>query len=140
MGDEYVYCGGLMSELKRFRKNDSSFVIAIKLDLITEGFNYNKWGGLQRCKAGDWLVDNDGDIYTVDSEVFAKMYGKVSPGQYVKTFPVWARVSEEAGVINTKEGVSHFKKGDYLVFNNEDGSDGYCISVSKFNSMYVEDK
>jgi hypothetical protein len=36
----------------------------------------------------------------------------------------------------TKEGKSHYQSGDYLVYNNEDGTDAYCISAAKFESMY----
>jgi hypothetical protein len=36
-------------------------VIAVRLDLETDGFSYRKWGDTQRCKAGDFIVSNDGD-------------------------------------------------------------------------------
>jgi acetylornithine deacetylase/succinyl-diaminopimelate desuccinylase-like protein len=36
------------------------------------------------AKAGDWLVDNGGDVYTVDAEVFARTYREVARGAYVK--------------------------------------------------------
>lgn len=128
-----------MENRKRYRKKADCSVIAIQLDLSTEGFQYFKWGAEQTCKPGDWLIDNDGDIYTVDREVFSRTYRKVSPGLYVKTTPVWAELATESGCILTKEGSSHFKKGDYLVYNNKDGSDGYCMSASKFAAMYELD-
>ena len=31
---------------------------------------------------------------------------------------------------------SDFRTGDYLVSNNEDGTDAYCMSAKKFESMY----
>jgi NADPH-dependent curcumin reductase CurA len=68
--------------------------------------------------------------------VFEKTYRQFSPGRYVKTTPVWAEVTEESGSVATKEGESHYKAGDYLVYNNEDGSDAYCISKDKFEYMY----
>jgi hypothetical protein len=43
-------------------------------------------------------------------------------------------------VVETKEGQSHYRAGDYLVSNNEDGSDAYAISAAKFESMYVPDE
>lgn len=110
------------------------------MNLDTEGFVYKKWGAEQRCKRGDWLVDNAGEIYTVDAEVFAKTYRRVSPGIYVKTTPVWAEVAALPGSVVTKEGKSLYKTGDYLVFNNEDGTDGYCISAEKFETMYERDE
>lgn len=129
-----------MSELDRYRKKDSTFVVAVQLDLDTEGFTYNKWGAVQRCKPGDWLVNNNGDIYTVDGDVFRNTYREEIPGRYVKKTPVWAKVAEKHGVIETKEGASHFNRGDYIVYNNEDETDGYCMSASKFNSMYELDE
>jgi len=125
-----------MPTKKRYRKRPECFVVAVRLDLETEGFRYRKWGGEQRCKQGDWLVDNDGDVYTVDAEVFARTYRSVGDGHYVKTTPVWAEVAREAGTVKTKEGSSEYEPGDYLVSNQEEGGDDYCISRDKFERMY----
>jgi hypothetical protein len=125
---------------RRYRKKADQFVVAVELDLETDGFSYFKWGARQRCKRGDWLVDNGGDIYTVDREVFANTYRKVDVGKYVKTTPVWAEVAAEAGSVVTKEGKSSYEAGDYLVYNNEDGSDAYCVNAAKFESMYELDE
>lgn len=124
----------------RYRKKANSFVIAVQLDLDTEGFTYNKWGGEQRCKRGDWIIDNDGDTYTVDHQVFAKTYRSIGPGVYIKTTPVWAEVATKSGTVITKEGASKYEAGDYLVFNNEDGTDAYCMGAAKFESMYEPDE
>lgn len=124
---------------RRFRKKADRAVVAVRLDLDTAGFTYRKWGAEQRCKAGDWLVDNEGDIYTVDAGVFAKTYRMVSPGVYVKTTPVWAEVATEPGSVATREGRSHYEAGDYLVYNEEDGTDAYCVGRAKFESMYEPD-
>jgi hypothetical protein len=129
-----------MSSYRRYRKKAASFVIAVQLNLETDGFTYRKWGAEQKCKRGDWLVDNEGDIYTVDGEVFAKTYRHTSPGVYVKTTPVWAEIATEPGAVETKEGKSHYEAGDYLVSNNEDGTDAYCMSTAKFASMYEPDE
>ena len=125
---------------RRYRKKADRFVIAVRLDLDTDGFTYRKWGAEQRCKRGDWLVDNEGDIYSVDSDVFAKTYRRVSLGLYVKTGPVWAEVATAPGSVGSNEGKSFYKAGDYLVYNNEDGTDAYCISADKFESMYELDE
>ena len=125
-----------MGERRKYHKKEGSFVTAVRLDLDTDGFTYRKWGAEQRCKRADWLVDNDGDVYTVDADVFARTYRWLSPGVYLKTTPVWAEVAESSGSIETKEGRSHYSAGDYLVFNEEDGGDGYCMSRQKFEPMY----
>jgi len=124
---------------RRYRKRPDHFVVAVRLALDTDGFGYWKWGAQQLCKSGDWLVDNDGDIYTVDADVFARTYREMGPGRFVKTTPVWAEVATAAGAVTTKEGQSRYGSGDYLVFNNEGGTDGYCMSAAKFEAMYERD-
>ncbi len=121
---------------RTYRKKPDQYIIAVQLDIETDGFRYQKWGAEQKCKAGDWLVNNSDDIYTIDNDVFKKTYRKVGDGKYVKTTPIWAEKATEDGSVNTKEGKSHYKAGDYLVSNNEDGSDAYCISADKFTQMY----
>ena len=49
-----------MSERRRYRRRPDRPVIAVRLQLETAGFTYFKWRDEQQCKAGDWLVDNDG--------------------------------------------------------------------------------
>lgn len=128
-----------MTNRQRYRKRLDQFVVAVQLNLVTPGFTYHKWGAEQRCKAGDWLVDNAGDTYTVDADVFARTYRAVGEGRYVKSTPVWAKVAQDAGSVRTKEGKSHYRPGDYLVSNNEDGSDAYCVNRGKFEAMYEID-
>ncbi|MBL3529532.1 MAG: hypothetical protein JMN27_17925 [gamma proteobacterium endosymbiont of Lamellibrachia anaximandri] len=128
-----------MEDLTRYRKRSDQSITAVQLDLDTTGFRYRKWGAEQHCKPGDWLVDNDGEIYTVDADVFTRTYRQVSPGRFVKTTPVWARQVDSGGSIKTIEGESHYEAGDYLVYNNEDGTDGYCMSTDRFHGMYEID-
>ena len=125
-----------MGARKKYKKKQSSFVTAVQLDLDTAGFEYNKWGGKQVCQRGDWLVDNNGDKYTVSRESFAKTYRLLSPGVFLKTTPVWAEICKKAGKVKTKEGETAYKPGDYLVYNNEDGTDAYAMGAEKFKSMY----
>ena len=129
-----------MGPRRRYRKRADRPVTAVQLTLDTDGFVYRKWGAEQRCKPGDWLVDNDGDVYTVDREVFGHTYRRVGPGLFVKRTPIWAEIATESGVVETKEGRSHYEAGDYLVANNEDGTDAYRISRGKFEAMYELDE
>jgi hypothetical protein len=111
-------------------------VTAVQLNLKTEGFTYEKWGGTQRCKAGDWVVNNNGDSYTIDRETFARTYRSTGPGTYVKVTAVWAEVATSAGEVRTKEGSTHYEPGDYLVYNEPNGGDPYAISKAAFERMY----
>lgn len=128
-----------MNQRRRYRRRPDQYVVAVQLSLDTEGFTYRKWGGDQRCKRGDWLVDNDGEVYTVDAESFARTYRELRRGAYLKTAPVWAEVAADDGSVATKEGRTGYRKGDYLVSNNEDGSDAYAVQAQKFEAMYELD-
>jgi hypothetical protein len=131
-----------MAERRRYRKKPDQYVVAVQLSLETEGFTYKKWGALQRCKPGDWLVNNQGEVYTVDQASFADTYRQKRPdlpGIYVKATVIWAERAAKAGKVATKEGVSQYRAGDYLVSNKADGSDAYCISAGKFEAMYEPD-
>jgi hypothetical protein len=124
--------------VQEFRRRERTFVTAVRLDLDTKGFIYQKWGGAQQCKKGDWIINNQSDIYTIDAEIFDRTYQMVSAGQYEKTGTVWAeRASEsESGTIQTKEGSTAYSKGDYLVFNDPDRKDGYAMGPEKFRELY----
>lgn len=129
-----------MTARRRYRQKPDQFVVAVPLRLDTDGFIYRKWGAEQRCKPGDWIVDNDGEFYTVDAEVFAATYREVRRGAFHKVTPVWAELAQDAGHVQTKEGLTHYDKGDYLVSNNEDGSDAYAISAGTFAARYEPDE
>jgi hypothetical protein len=125
---------------RRYVRRPDRPVIAVRIALDTDGLVYRKWGGEQRANAGDWLVDNGGDVYTVNHDAFARTYRKTGPGTYVKTTPIWAERAERGGSVKTKEGSTHYAAGDYLVSNNEDGSDAYAIEPEKFDALYVLDR
>src|SRR3974377_2286361 len=125
------------SKRSRYVRRSGKSVIAGRLALDTGGFAYRKWGGEQRAKADDWVVDNEGDVYTVDADVFKRTYRQTGPGMYVKTTPIWAERASCAGSVQTKEGVTHYNAGDYLVSNSSDGSDEYAMTAEKFESLYT---
>ena len=125
-----------MATRRQYVKRQTQFVVAVQLDLETDGFSYQKWGDTQTCRRGDWLVNNNGDTYTVDRESFARTYRPSGPGTYVKSAPVWAEVALAAGSVRTKEGATHYQAGDYLVFNEETGTDAYAVSKAEFERMY----
>ena len=125
-----------MDKRRKYVKKTTQSIVAIKLDLDIDGLEYHKWGDKQRAKRGDWLVNNDGDVYTIDGKVFARTYRQLRPGIYLKITPVWVEVATQAGSVKTKEGASGYKRGDYIVYNNRNGGDGYCTSAAKFKAMY----
>jgi hypothetical protein len=129
-----------MTRRLKYVKRPSQLVAAVQLAVDTKGFTYRKWGSVQRCKARDWIVDNEGEVYTVDRVSFRRTYRQVGPGAYVKITPVWAEKADAAGRVKTKEGSTGYKRGDYIVFNQKNGADGYAVSAKKFKRMYVRAK
>jgi len=125
-----------MNSRQQYKKRSSQFVIAVQFDLKTDGFTYEKWGGTQRCKPGDWLVNNNGETYTVDRESFARTYKSTGPGTYAKVTTVWVEIAKEAGAVTTKEGATRYEAGDYIVFNEPDGGDAYAVSKATFEKTY----
>lgn len=125
---------------QRYRRRPEQAVAAVQLNLDTEGLRYRKWGHEQQAKPGDWLVDNGGDVYTVDAESFAATYRAVGRGAYIKTAPVWAEQAASAGQVQTKEGHTAYEAGDWLVSNQPNGSDAYAISAEKFPQLYEPDE
>ncbi|OED39532.1 hypothetical protein AB833_15005 [Chromatiales bacterium (ex Bugula neritina AB1)] len=121
----------------RYRKREDNLVTAVQLDLDTAGFSYEKWGGQQQCRQGDWLVNNAGECYTINSASFADTYVNVSPGCYRKVTMVLAEVAATDGQVRTREGITEYKAGDYIVHNREDGSDSYAVDKDRFERMYV---
>ena len=124
---------------QRFRRKPDQAVTAVRLALDFDGLEYRKWGDVQRARAGDWLVDNDGDVYTVAADSFASTYKAAGPGRWLKLAPVWAEQAAAAGAVATKEGQTHYAAGDWLVSNEEDGGDSYAVSAARFAQMYEAD-
>lgn len=123
--------------IEKYIRKENTPIVAVQVNLDTYGFTYNKWGGIQHCKKGDWIVLNKDDTYTIDQESFAKTYTQISLGLYEKSNCVWAMESDSAGVISTKEGLTDYFPGDYLVSNNEDGSDCYAMKAKTFHRLYT---
>ena len=124
------------SSLEKYERKRGNEIVAVRLDLDTDGFKYEKWGGTQVCKPGDGIVFNGDSTYTIDAETFEKTYKKVDRGLYLKTTPVWATVASESGTIGTKEGSTDYKAGDYIVFNDAEGHDGYAMTKKAFDRLY----
>jgi hypothetical protein len=125
-----------MADRLRYRRKPGAHVTAVRLDLDVVEFTFMKWGGVQRAERGDWLVDNGQEVYTVDGDTFARTYEKVSPGVYEKTADVWAEEADSAGTVKTREGTTDYVEGDYVVYEEPDGTPAYAISAAEFHDLY----
>jgi len=133
------------SALKPYRRRDNTPVTAIPMALVATPdnqpgdalFTYHKWDDTQTAKSGDWLVKNGDEVYTIDRQTFEDTYTATdTPGHYIKTRKVWAKRARESGTIQTKEGSTRYKAGDYLVFNEPNWKDGYAVSAATFSKLY----
>jgi len=124
-----------MKRLK-YQKREDQIVLGVQINLDTEGITFNKWGGKQQCSSGDWLINNDGECYTVKQDTFESTYKEIAPAQFLKIAPVWAVKAVDAGRVKTEEGYTSYVPGDYIVAHTEDGSDAYAVTPSKFEKMY----
>ena len=123
--------------MKKYHKKAAQTIVAVQLNLDTDGLQYQKWGDSQFAKKGDWLVNNNGSIYSIDNAAFARAYQLVSPGQYQKVSDIYAKLSDSDGAIETLEGKTHYLKGDYLVYENLGQIEGaYAVSAERFEDMY----
>jgi hypothetical protein len=127
------------SNKQRYLQRPGNTVHAIQMTLGIESLTYRRWGDLQSAKEGDWLVERDGQAHTVDADSFAHTYRKVGPALYEKHSTVWAAPAIEDGIIQTREGKTHYSAGDFIVWNNDDGTDGYAMKKEKFESLYRRD-
>lgn len=108
---------------------------AIKLHDIS--VTYEKWGGTQVGKLGDWLIESGDECYTCDADVFAETYAAAErDGYYYKTGTIDAEVQTTSGVIVTLEGESEYSVGDFIATNP--GGDQYVISKEVFEATYTE--
>ena len=119
-----------------YRKKIDCAVTAVQLNLETKGLFYTKWGDEQKGKRADWLVDNDGEVYTVDAVEFSRTYAQISVGRYLKTAIVWAYQAQSSGLVKTLEGETHYKQGDYVIADEQAGDDTYAVGREKFERMY----
>jgi hypothetical protein len=121
---------------RQYRRKANQHVVAVQLSLDFDGFSYRKWGAEQHCKAGDWLVDSGGDVYTVERATFERTYRAEQPGQYRKITAIWAEPAGAPGAVQTQEGVTHYAAGDYLVSEEETARPSYAVSAAKFAELY----
>lgn len=127
---------------KRYRRRRNTDIVAVQIKLKLEDgeLRYSKWGAVQRARSNDWLVDNAGEVYTVADETFRRTYTQVSPGRYIKPGTVWATRAECPGVIDTLEGTTAYRAGDYIVANDINGIDSWAVDVDTFRKLYEPDE
>lgn len=122
--------------MKTYRKKATHTVFAIQAS-IKGNIYYEKWDHNQKATEGDYLVDNEGDVYTVEKVTFESTYTEVGDHRYAKTALVKAEQATESGKIRTLEGLSSHNAGDYIVHNPRQG-DVYVVPQNEFESVYEE--
>jgi hypothetical protein len=126
----------IMKNLNKFVRKAIP-VTAIQIDFDKVSFTYHKWGSDQKATSGDWIVNTNGDIFTVPREIFARSYKMIGHGQYLQTGDVWVRHTIEPGFLKTNNGKVNYKAGDYLVFNDPEGNHGIVVKPNIFTEFYL---
>lgn len=126
-----------MSAYRRYKRKGNEVVIAIQLDLDTEGFSYQKQGAERRCNAQDWLLSDRSGTYAVDDSTFARAFEEIGVGQYTMVGIVRAKVSDSAGHIRVGQRKVPHEPGDYLVWDESTQSIGYAVPKDWFEASYV---
>ncbi|MFT5573087.1 MAG: hypothetical protein ACI9FR_002020 [Cryomorphaceae bacterium] len=123
--------------MKKYFKRPEFQITAVQLAMSVNNFEYQKWGDKQTAKSNDWLVNANGNVYTIDNAVFARTYREVSCGRYEKIAAVYAEQAQQDGSIATLEGRTHYSAGDYLVYEQPGRAMGaYAIKQAQFEKMY----
>lgn len=124
--------------MKQYERRPDGLIIAIqiRLDLEAGGIAYRKWDSEQWGKRGDWLINDDGDTYTVSAENFANDYELSESGLYRNTAKVWAEEATGSGFVEIRGGTAPFVEGNMLVFSDPDRKEGQVFFYNKFNRLY----
>jgi hypothetical protein len=84
--------------------------------------------------AGDWLLSDGADQWSVADDVFAKSYRPIGDGRYEKTATVIAVRLDEPFAVQTLEGVATGAAGDWLVRNPT--GESWPIPAATFAKRY----
>lgn len=86
-------------------------------------------------RAGDWLVSNDSDMWTVAADVFERTYEQLPNGRWRKTALITAVRATERTTIQTLEGPAVAEVGDWIATNPT--GESWPIKADTFARHYV---
>ena len=104
---------GLLAGGRSYRS--VAVVDAVRLTEDSEWATAN--GDPLSASAGDWMLSDGGDHWSVAPDVFAASYEPVGDGRYAKTATVTAIQLTAPFAVDTLEGVATGAAGDWLVRN-----------------------
>lgn len=84
-------------------------------------------GSTMQAQPGDWLVQSEGDTWSVEDGIFRVTYEHLRDDLYRKVTPVLAVELPAAGTVLSREGMVEAEQGDLLVCNVT----GECWSMPK---------
>ena len=107
----------------------------VKAQKLTDTFQWQSTDGNNLVgEKGDYLIESDGNRWTVQPEIFEKTYSENSDGTFTKTAQVIAVKVNAALTINTLEGESVVHEGDYLLCG--ESADVWSIDSTNFVKKY----
>lgn len=94
-------------------------------------------GSALSARAGDWLITDGVQEWTVEADIFARTYRRLPDGRFAKDAPVDAVRTDRPLDVPTLEGVARAEAGDWVLR----GVDGelWPVSDAYFRSTYTPD-
>lgn len=92
-------------------------------------------GSLLRGQAGDWVLLDDSDEWTITDSAFVATYRQRADGSWEKPSTVRAIRIDGPVDVETPEGISHGGQGDWLVTGR--GAGAWPITARAFARRYV---
>ena len=89
-----------------------------------------------RANAGDWAVQQDGETWSVDDEIFRATYEHVGGRTWRRRGTVLARPAQPGEKIDTLEGCATASQHDWVV-RGADGEE-WPVSADVFAKRYTE--
>lgn len=83
-------------------------------------------GSALSAAAGDWLVTDGAEEWTVAPDIFRRTYRRLADGRFVKQEPVRAARLDRSAEVPTLEGVARAEAGDWVLC----GVDGELWTVT----------
>lgn len=110
-------------------------VAMVRARRLTEELGWTTANGDRlHAVAGDWLLSDGSDEWTVTNDVFTASYRALGDGSYQKTATVTAVQLDEPFAVDTLEGVATGAAGDWLVRNPT--GESWPIPAATFAKRY----
>lgn len=93
-------------------------------------------GATMQADPGDWMVEENGESWSVRDDIFRSSYRHLSGSQWQRSGTILARPAQPGETIDTPEGPTTAADGDWVVRGNH--GDHWPVPADVFARHYVE--